>query len=111
VFNSFVANYLVRMRVSTHVGASLIEQLPVPRPSRDSAAFTSISTLARRLAANPADEAAAATLQAAVAHLYGLDAAAFAHVLATFPLIDPAVRAAALKAFSDPHTGPPRRPS
>ena len=111
VFNSFVANYLVRMRVSTHVGASVIEQLPVPRPPRDSIAFTSISTLARTLTANPANEAAAATLQASVAHLYGLDAAAFAHVLATFPLIDPAVRAAALNAFSDPQASPLRRPS
>ena len=39
IFNSFVANYLVRLRVGTHVTTSIIGRLPVPRPPRDSAVF------------------------------------------------------------------------
>jgi hypothetical protein len=34
VFNSFVANYLVRLRGGTHVPAAVIHQLPVPVPAR-----------------------------------------------------------------------------
>ena len=30
LFNSFVVNYLVRLRVSTHVTTALVERLPVP---------------------------------------------------------------------------------
>ena len=39
IFNSFVANYLVRLRVSTHVTVAIVERLPMPRPRRGSAAF------------------------------------------------------------------------
>jgi hypothetical protein len=87
VFNSFVANYLVRLRVGTHVTVSIIDRLPVPRPSRDSAAFREIAALGRRLTAVPADRAAGARLQAAVARLYGCTAEEFRHVLHTFPLV------------------------
>ena len=45
VFNSFVANFLVRLRVGTHVTTSIIARLPVPRPPRDSAAFREIAAL------------------------------------------------------------------
>ena len=33
VLNSFVANYLVRQRVTTHVTARIMSRLPVPRPA------------------------------------------------------------------------------
>ena len=49
VFNSFVANYLVRLRGGTHVPAAVIHQLPVPAPPRHSAAFRAIARLAREL--------------------------------------------------------------
>jgi predicted HTH transcriptional regulator len=39
-------------------------------------------------------------LDARVAHLYGLNDEHFAHVLETFPLVDPAVRQAALNEFT-----------
>ena len=39
MLNSYVANYLVRMRVSTHVSAAIIERLPVPRPDREDPLF------------------------------------------------------------------------
>jgi hypothetical protein len=100
VFNSFVANYLVRLRVSTHVNVSIIERLPVPKPSRDSAVFRQIGGLSVRLAAAPGDLAAAARLEAAAARLYALSVAQFGHVLATFPLVPPEDRARAAEAFA-----------
>ena len=37
MLNSFVANYLVRLRVSTHVSSGIIDRLPVPAPRRHAA--------------------------------------------------------------------------
>ena len=39
LMNSFVANYLVRLNVTTHVTAALMARLPVPRPAEGSTAF------------------------------------------------------------------------
>lgn len=107
VFNSFVANYLVRVRVGTHVTVSIIERLPVPRPPRDSAAFREVAALALRLTAMPGDRSAAARLQAAVARLYGCTAAEFRHVLNTFPLVAAEDRDMAMDMFrrSPAHEG------
>jgi hypothetical protein len=98
VFNSFVANYLVRLRVGTHVTAAIIDRLPVPRPDPHSADFQRLAQLSRRLAvANDAD--AYARLQATAARLYGLSEENFAHVLASFPLVPDGQRTAARAAF------------
>ena len=35
LLNSFVANYLVRLWVTTHLGTTTVERLPVPRPPAD----------------------------------------------------------------------------
>ena len=98
MFNSFVANYLVRLRVGTHVTAAIIDRLPVPRPAPHSTAFRRIADLARQLARRHEPDPAA-KLQAAAARLYGITDAGFAHVLTTFPLVSEAERAAALAAF------------
>jgi hypothetical protein len=98
VFNSFVANYCVRLRGGTHVPAAVIQRLPVPLAA--AADLKSIAALARALAASPS-AGGAARLQAEVARLYGLDLDDFAHVLTTFPLVDPEERAAALQAACD----------
>jgi len=87
MFNSFVANYLVRMRVTTHVTTNVIERLPMPPPARDSAVFTGITSAARALCADAADGTAAARLQALAARAYELDRGQFRHVLDTFPLV------------------------
>lgn len=92
IFNSFVANYLVRLRVTTHVSAGIIDRLPVPRPPDGSQDFTAIVRMARTLCAAPDDVKTGAELQAAVARLYTLTPAEFAHVLDTFPLVDQAFR-------------------
>ncbi len=99
VFNSYVANYLVRLRVSTHVTTSIVAQLPVPAPARSSREFEEVVSLARALGDDPADSVSAARLQAAVGRMYGLTAAEFEHILTTFPLIDPGVRGEALRLF------------
>lgn len=99
VFNSFVANYLVRPQVSTHVAAAIVERLPVPRPPQDAESFRSVVALARRLGANPEDEGAYTTLQAEVAKLYGLSAHEFAHVLSTFPLVEERLKDMSLRMY------------
>ena len=99
IFNSFIANYLIRMRVGTHVNVSIVEQLPVPRPPLDSLEFHHIVRLARRVVSTSTDVGAAASVQAAVAHLYQLTTREFEHVLATFPLIPQSAREQAMQCF------------
>lgn len=94
IFNSYVANWLVRLRGSTHVPAALIHELPVPVVAATDPLFVEICELAR---AAPDHGAVRATLQAAVAELYRLSAGQFAHVLDTFPLVAGADREAALE--------------
>jgi hypothetical protein len=99
IFNSFVANYLVRMRVNTHVNVSIIERLPVPRPALDSAEFRDIVALTTRFGTTASDPRAAAELQAHVARLYRLTVSEFQHVLDTFPLVSETARSAAMVRF------------
>ncbi len=99
LLNSYVANYLVRQRVSTHVTVATVEHLPVPRPAPGSAAFVEIAAVAAQTAAGDADGRMEARLQARVAALYGLTRDEFAHVLSTFPLVEAERRQAALEAF------------
>jgi hypothetical protein len=99
IFNSLVANYLVRLRVGTHVTTGIIDWLPVPKPDRASGAFLDVVRYARRLSNEPADVAAYAALQACCARLYGLTADQFHHVLRGFPLVPAAWREASFRAF------------
>lgn len=98
LLNSFVANYLVRMRVSTHVTAALIEQLPMPKPSRTDPAFIELVELARRLSEHDRAEWRARQ-QALAAQLYGIDAGEFSHVLEGFPLVSRREREGAVEMF------------
>jgi hypothetical protein len=99
IFNSFVANYLVRLRGSTHVTASMMAQLPVPKPPRTSIDFQRVTALSRTLSASPDDTDAYAAVQAHAARLYGLQVHDFEHVAATFPLVAGALRDASVRAF------------
>jgi hypothetical protein len=98
VFNSFVVNYLVRLRVGTHVTTATIQQLPIPGRDDAPRGVREIAALARRLT-EQADPIAAARLQARVAALYQLTIAEFAYVLGTFPLIAREEREAALRRY------------
>jgi len=98
LFNSLVVNYLVRMRVTTHVTTATVERLPIPAPGGLPSAEREIAVLARRLSRR-GDRAAWAQLQARVARLYQLTPAEFAHVLGTFPLIAKEDRDAAYNTY------------
>jgi len=100
MFNSFVANYLVRLRGGTHLPAAVIHRLPVPRPSPGSHAFTAVVRLAREASRPESDGAARVRLHARAARLYGLDRDDLLHVLGTFPLVPIEERDAVLSAFS-----------
>jgi hypothetical protein len=102
LLNSLVANYLIRLRVNTHVTATLMSRLPVPNLSPDSPAFDRLHLLTQILmkAAEVERTPEYAELQALVARLYGLPAADFEHVLTTFPLIPESTRLAAYQRFT-----------
>jgi Eco57I restriction-modification methylase len=98
MFNSLVLNYLVRLRVSTHVTTAIVERLPVPSREAAGARFGEIAALARILTTR--DEAAArARLNACAARLYQLERDELEHVLDTFPLVPIDERRDVLRAF------------
>jgi hypothetical protein len=104
LLNSFVANYLIRLRVNTHVTVSLVSRLRVPLLDRDSRTFRRLSALAATLMHSPVaaeQQPEYAELQGMVARLYGLTDAEFAHVLSTFPLIPEEIKSAALMQFNN----------
>ena len=96
MLNSFVANYLVRLFMTTHLGSATVEGLRIPRPQSKSAAFREIVRLSRELSDGMSLKAYA-RLQAWAAACYGLTTEEFAHVLTTFPLIADSQRADALE--------------
>jgi hypothetical protein len=102
LMNSFVANFLIRCRVTTHVTASRLARLPVPLVRRGHPQFAHLLSLARTLfeSSSPVealDEYVQA--QALVAHLYGLNRDELTRVLETFPLVDPALRQRTFERF------------
>jgi hypothetical protein len=100
LLNSLVANFLVRLQVSTHVTVSMMARLPVPRPVEGSAVFREIEAHARTLAVKglEGDPDAYARLNAVVAGLYGLTAEQYAHVVASFPLLAIGIRSRCIDA-------------
>jgi len=99
MLNSFVANYLVRQVMTTHLGSTTVEGLRVPKPRDDSVAFTEMVELARALEKGRS-ERDHARLQALAAQCYGLTEGDFEHVLSTFPLVPELERAEALREFT-----------
>ena len=103
LLNSFVANYLVRFRVNTHVTVALVSRLPVPPLDPHGRDFSRLATLARTLMHSPTvaeQQPEYAELQGIVARLYGLSETDFAHVLSTFPLIPTEVKTQCLTRFT-----------
>ena len=102
MLNSLVANYLVRLWVTTHLGTTTVERLPMPRPDMRSDEYARLVALAHQLGRPCLDwNGVYARLQALAARLYGLAAEDLRLVLASFPLVDDAVRRAIAQAFSD----------
>jgi hypothetical protein len=103
LLNSFVANYLVRFRVNTHVTVSLVSMLRVPVLDPHGSDCSRLAALATTLMHSPTVAEAQPEyfeLQALVARLYGLSEAHFAHVLSTFPLIPTDVKTGCLEEFN-----------
>ena len=101
LLNSLVANYLVRLNVTTHVTASLMSRLPVPRPSLQSREFNRLTALAQSLAATGItdDSTDYAELNAIAAELYGVTREQYAFILDSFPLISQSQRRLCLEAL------------
>ena len=106
LLNSFVANYLVRLRVSTHVTIAITSRMPVPVVGDDDPVAARLANLVRELmtSALPVEEMPQyVELQAIVGLLYGLERDEFEHILGTFPLIPSAVREATMASFNALH--------
>ena len=101
MLNSFAANFLVRLWVTTHLGTATVERLPVPRPPAESRATVRLRQLGRDLLeAGGRNPAAYAEAQGLAALLYGLTPGEFTLVLESFPLVDADVKAAAAECHS-----------
>jgi hypothetical protein len=81
LFNSFCFDWLVRQKAATHLSLYLIEGLPVPDFDAPQQRF--LADAARRLSARP-NATLRAVVDACVARAYGLDRAAFGHLLSGF---------------------------
>ena len=109
ILNSFVANYLVRMWVTTHLGTTTVERLPVPHPPAASAVAARTRSLGHVLVRAGGDHPDAyAEVQGLAALLYGLSRAEFELVLESLPLIEDGVRERALHCHT--RLAEPRRP-
>jgi hypothetical protein len=93
LLNSYVANYLVRRWVTTHVTTSLVARLPVPVVRRGDGLFERLQAASAVLSAGE-DAGAAVAVQVASAEAYRVTPAVLGHILATFPLVPAGERAA-----------------
>jgi hypothetical protein len=126
-WNSYVLDYMIRMRVTTTLNFFYLYQLPVPRLTEKDAVFRPIVERAARLicttpefddlakeifdgrataktvgATESSDRAKLrAELDGLVAHLYGLTEEEFAYILTTFPLVEESVKQQTLNTFRD----------
>ncbi len=128
VLNSYVVDWILRIKVSTNINMFYIYQLPVPRPPRTDEDFVRVVHRAARLICTTPefDDLAKAVglkshrdgatdltqrarlraeLDGLVAHLYGLSEEEFVHILSTFPLVPDAVKVAARNAYRDVEEG------
>ena len=94
LLNSLVANFLVRLQVTTHVSSGLMLRLPVPRPPGHDSAFRELARLAQSLARTgiDADEQSYVQINSIAAALYGLTTSQYEHVVGTFPLLSEELR-------------------
>jgi hypothetical protein len=127
-FDSFVVDWLLRQKITSHLNMFYVYQVPVPRLGKMDLKVTPIAGRAARLicttpdfddfakeaglgshkqgATDPAERARLRVeLDGLIAHLYGLTEAEFAHVLSTFPLVPEPVKIAALNAYRDVERG------
>lgn len=128
LFNSFVADYSLRQRVTNNINFFFIYQIPSPRLTENDTAFSAIVKRAARLICTTPDfddlakevglnshkdgvkdalerGKLRAELDGMIAHLYGLTEEEFAYILTTFPLVPDPVKIAAQNAFRNVEKG------
>lgn len=128
VLNSYIVDWLLRQKITSHLNMFYVYQVPVPRLTSSAPRFAPIVNRAAKLVCtspefddlakavglkshangvtDPVERAKLrAELDGLVAHLYGLTETEFAHILATFPLVAQDVRDAALRAWGDVEQG------
>ncbi|MEH2339167.1 Eco57I restriction-modification methylase domain-containing protein [Nostoc sp.] len=122
MLNSFCVDFALRQQVSANINMFYIYQLPVPRLTKNDRYFNDIVQRAAKLICTTpefddlaeevglgshqqgvTDETERAKLRAEldgmVAHLYGLTEDEFSYILTTFPIVNAAVKEAALSAY------------
>ncbi|MFI5252371.1 MAG: Eco57I restriction-modification methylase domain-containing protein [Bacteroidota bacterium] len=124
ILNSYVADYILRSRMTTNLNLFFLYQLPVPHLATSDKYFREIVERAGKLICTTqefdelakeiglgshkngvTDETGRAKLRAEldgiVAHLYGFTEEEFAYILTTFPIVPQPVKDAALQAYKD----------
>jgi hypothetical protein len=100
LLNSYVANFFVRLRVSSHVSLSIVDTLPVPRVAPDSAIGRRLAACARQLGRPGASPDCEPLMQALAALVYDVSLEEFELVMDGFPLVGQDVREAARACFT-----------
>jgi hypothetical protein len=124
IWNSFVYDFILRMKVTANINFFYIYQTPIPRLKEGDRYFQEIVEKAAKLIciSEEFDELAKevgidshkngvteeterakirAKLDAIVGHLYELNEIEFQHILSTFPLVSESVKTATLKAYQN----------
>lgn len=122
LLNSFTVDFYARRMVTANVNMFYVYQLPIPRLTKEAAAFSQIVERAARLVCTTREfdglarevgmkdhtegvtdgkkrALLRAELDATVARLYDLTEAEFRYVLSTFPLVDRSAKELALRCF------------
>ena len=135
ILNSYVVDWLLRQKITSHLNMFYVYQVPMPRDAANELAQRVIQRAARLICTTPEFDDLAksvglkktstasvptdtygttdpteraklrAELDGLVAHLYGLTEAEFAHILGTFPLVPQPVKVAAQNAYRDVDRG------
>ena len=130
IFNSFVIDFSIRLRVSSRITNSSIYQLPIPRLNREDTGFWSVVKRAARLictgqeykglweeamsnpwypevsVTNPIERnQLRAELDGLIAHLYNVTEEELAYILSTFPRVADPIKVAAQNAYRDVERG------
>jgi hypothetical protein len=100
LMNSLMANYLVRLQVTTHVTTSLMARLPVPKPAGP--VRKRLAQLSRNLATTGLDANlnAYATLNSLAAREYGVSQEEYGVIVNSFPLLSTSMRERCIETFS-----------
>jgi Putative DNA-binding domain len=122
VFNAFVADWEIRLRVTTHMDMHFVHTMHIPRLTKSDKWYSKIVSRAARLicttpdfddlanevglkshkngVTDPIERAKLrAELDGIIAHLYELTEEEFAYILTTFPLVAQPVKDAALEQY------------